>query len=162
VSVRVLTNSLASTDVSAVHAGYAKRRVALLGAGVRLYELKPDAEGVVHHSGEDSGSRGGLHAKSIGMDGRRIFVGSLNFDPRSAALNTEMGLVVDSPALAQALATFFARLSPAGAVELALSPQGSVLWLDGAKAPLDVEPQTSLGRRIWVQFLSWLPIEWLL
>lgn len=96
------------------------------------------------------------------VDGRRIFVGSLNFDPRSSALNTEMGLVVDSPTLTQALATFFGQLSPQYAFALQLSPQGSVQWLDGTKPVLDEEPQTSLGRRIWVQFLSWLPIDWLL
>jgi putative cardiolipin synthase len=163
VRVRVLTNSLASTDISAVHAGYAGRRVPLLKAGVRLYELKPEEVGVVRHHGNDrSRSGGGLHAKTIGVDERRIFVGSLNFDPRSSALNTEMGLIVDSVALTGYLSTFLAQVAPDHAFEMALSPEGRLLWLDGSDTPMDEEPQTSLGRRLWVTFLSWFSIEWLL
>ncbi len=101
VKVRILTNALEATDVGAVHAGYSKRRKELLRAGVQLYELKrataPDGEIPRQASGNSSAS---LHAKTFQLDGKRIFVGSFNFDPRSAVLNTEMGMVIDSPELA--------------------------------------------------------------
>ena len=105
VRVRVLTNSLAATDVTPVHAGYAKYREALLRGGVRLYELKPlghqdSAERQRSGGGSSSAS---LHAKTFAVDRSRLFVGSFNLDPRSARLNTEMGVVIDSAALAARL-----------------------------------------------------------
>lgn len=84
VAVRVLTKSLAATDVAAVHAGYAKRRHALLAAGVRLYELKPDAADASRERGGTVGggsSDASLHAKSFAVDGEQVFVGSFNLDP---------------------------------------------------------------------------------
>jgi putative cardiolipin synthase len=109
VKVRILTNSLAASDVKAVHAGYAKRRQDLLRSGVQLYELKPTA---AKSSDEievwfGASSSAALHAKTFAVDRSRIFVGSFNFDQRSALLNTEMGLVIESPVLVQRLAAFF-------------------------------------------------------
>jgi putative cardiolipin synthase len=105
VRVRILTNSLAASDVSAVHAGYMKRRRDLLLAGITLYELKPAAATArVEESRTGSGSASGLHAKTYAVDGTKIFVGSFNFDPRSARLNTELGVVIESAALAGRLA----------------------------------------------------------
>ena len=106
VRVTVLTNSLAATDVGAVHAGYQRYRKALLEAGVRLYELKPEA---IEHErakrgGGISGSRASLHAKTFVFDRRAVFIGSLNLDPRSIQLNTEIGLVCESAPLAEDLA----------------------------------------------------------
>src|SRR5262249_22002077 len=105
VRVRVLTNSLASTDVVAVHAGYAKRRRDLLAAGVALYELKTSA--VQDDPGEKArfgiSSSSSLHAKTFAIDESRAFVGSFNFDQRSTHLNTEMGLVIESATLARAI-----------------------------------------------------------
>ncbi|CAH2795125.1 MAG: Cardiolipin synthase (EC phosphatidylethanolamine-utilizing, bacterial type ClsC [uncultured Paraburkholderia sp.] len=106
VSVRVLTNALEATDVSAVHSGYAKRRVALLKGGVQLYELwrvasadsrgtnrTTNKDGAKTGSGGPFGSSGSsLHAKTLAVDSQRVFIGSFNFDPRSAHLNTELGL----------------------------------------------------------------------
>src|SRR5262249_26076544 len=110
VKVRVLTNSLAATDVAPVHAGYAKYRERLLRAGVRLYELKPTAqESPGAHGG---GSDASLHAKAFATDRARIFVGSFNLDPRSARLNTEMGIVMESPPLASALSNALDRQLP--------------------------------------------------
>ncbi len=109
VTVRILTNSYAATDVSAVHAGYSPWRKELLEAGVELYELKPSAyaemarEGKHAHRSMISKSRASLHAKSYMVDRHLLFVGSLNLDPRSARLNTEMGVVVDSAPLCAAL-----------------------------------------------------------
>lgn len=164
IRVRVLTNSLAATDVAAVHAGYARRREVLLQAGVQLFELKPDTAARAPGPGGrlGSGSRASLHAKTFAVDRQRLFVGSYNLDPRSSGLNTEMGLVLESPALAGGLATVLDGIAPGSAYELTLDEQGRVVWLDGDKPPLRAEPGSSLLRRLAVRVLSWLPIEWML
>jgi len=168
VQVRILTNSLAATDESAVHAGYSGRRRALLQAGVALYELKPtaflEASRDTHKSGRSSSSA--LHAKTFAVDRSRIFVGSFNFDPRSALLNTEMGLVIESPALAQALAAAFDSTLPNIAYEVRLAPDGrSLEWIErtaSGEKRYDVDPGTSWALRTQVELMSILPIEWLL
>jgi len=168
VCVRVLTNSLAATDESAVHAGYGKRRRDLLAAGVQLYELKPAAtrERTTGASGARSGSASALHAKTFAVDRRRIFVGSFNFDQRSAHLNTEMGFVIDSEALAQTLGIAFDVDAPRVAYEVVLAPDDRALeWVERTADGVtryDVEPATSLALRSKVELLSILPIEWLL
>lgn len=167
-SVRILTNSLASTDVKAVHAGYAKRRAELLAAGVQLYELKPTAaqasSGAAARFGLTTSSA--LHAKTFAVDRSRIFVGSFNFDQRSAHLNTEMGLVIESPTLAGELAAAFDSEAPKTAYEVRLSPDGRDLeWIEqtpGGEKRYRTEPDTSWLLRRQVDFLSILPIESLL
>lgn len=170
VQVSVLTNSLAATDVPAVHAGYAKRRVALLRGGVKLFELKPDV--IVPRSfagdlGWIGSSGASLHAKTFAIDGKRVFVGSFNLDPRSAALNTESGFVIDSPVMAARITEAFADPLPKRSYVLQLSHEGRVEWQDpsspdGSMTLLQHEPQTPLWKRALVRVLSWLPIEWLL
>jgi cardiolipin synthase C len=169
VRVRVLTNSLASSDESVVHAGYLKRRRDLLRAGVKLYELKPTAkEQSVQVRGRfGAGKVAGLHAKTYAVDGQRIFIGSFNFDQRSARLNTELGVVLDSPLGAGELAELFDRELRALAYEVLLAPQGEgLVWVEhdaaGAEIRYDVDPQTDWGLRFKVGFLSGLPIDWLL
>ena len=166
VRVRVLTNSLAATDVTVVHAGYAKWREDLLRAGVTLLELKPsvevDAEPTKGKSGPGGSSKASLHAKTFEVDRQRIFVGSFNLDPRSARLNTEMGMVIDSPLFATQLASALDRLPAGAAYELRLSPQGQVEWVDAGTTVYTTEPQTGALRRATVKVLSWLPIEWML
>ena len=158
VKVRVLTNSLAATDVSVVHAGYAKYREELVRGGVRLYELKPILQAKDRE--RMGGSDASLHAKTFSVDRSRIFVGSFNFDPRSARLNTEMGLVVESPALAARLSDALDRDLARNAYEVRLSGN-DLVWIDG-NARLDSEPSAGMFRRLWIGFLSILPIEWLL
>jgi putative cardiolipin synthase len=168
VAVRVLTNSFAASDEKSVHSGYSKRRRDLLEAGVRLYEIKPNAAGEKRESGGRFGSTSstGLHAKTIAVDRSRIFVGSFNFDQRSALLNTEMGLVIDEPALAQGLAGFFDTEVPTLAYEVRLAPDGVGLeWIERTstgETRHETEPGTTWANRMGVQFLSILPIEWLL
>jgi putative cardiolipin synthase len=168
VRVRILTNSLAATDVGAVHAGYAKRRQALLTAGVQLYEIKPSALAEVRTgkkslSGSSSSS---LHAKTFAVDDRRVFVGSFNFDPRSALLNTEMGLVIDNPGLARNVGQMFDEAVPRAAYEVRLAADGQALeWIERTpqgELRHTTEPGTSTMRRLGVQLMSVLPIEWLL
>ena len=167
VKVRVLTNSLAATDVAVVHAGYAKRRCDLLHAGVQLYELKPSAAVAEKKSGH-MGSSGSvqLHAKTSSLDRDRVFVGSFNFDQRSAFLNTEMGLVIESPALAQRLSGTLDAELPTAAYQLRIAADGRCPeWIEQTAAGevlYDVDPGTGAGQRAWIQFLSLLPIEWLL
>jgi cardiolipin synthase C len=168
VAVRVLTNSLSASDVSAVHAGYAKRREALLRGGVKLYELKPTAARDAPDADMSVGSSAssGLHAKTFAVDRERVFVGSFNFDPRSALLNTEMGLVIDSSALAQRLADGFDRQVRVVAYEVRIGPDGDRLqWLEhtpSGERRHDTEPGTGWWDRLKVYVLSGLPIEWLL
>jgi phosphatidylserine/phosphatidylglycerophosphate/cardiolipin synthase-like enzyme len=168
VRVRILTNSLAATDVAAVHSGYARRRPALLRAGVWLYELKPSA---LQDAPEARGSYGGsssasLHAKTFALDHRRVFVGSFNFDPRSALLNTEMGLLIESPALAERLANGFDTAVPNVAYEVRLGPDGRALeWIEQTQSGSTryvTEPASGILRRTMVRLLSTLPIEWML
>ena len=167
VKVTVFTNSLAATDVPAVHAGYARQRKRLLAAGVGLFELQrkapaPDDEGLQPSIGS-SGST--LHAKTFCIDGERVFVGSFNFDPRSARLNTEMGLVIDSPALALSITDSLRRDIADHAYEVRLTKTGALRWIDragGKDLVYEQEPGTSLWQRLKVDLLSILPIEWLL
>jgi cardiolipin synthase C len=166
-SVRILTNSLASTDEAAVHAGYAKRRADLLAAGVHLYELKPSALRASPKAEARFGSStsAALHAKTFAVDRARIFVGSFNFDQRSTHLNTEMGLVIDSPALARELAADFDAEAPKTAYQVRLSPDGDLEWIEqtaGGEQRYHTEPETSWLLRRQVDFLSILPIESLL
>jgi len=167
VKVRILTNSLAASDESAVHAGYAKHRYDLLQAGVQLYEMKPNAllqEAEKFKLGRSSST--GLHAKTFAVDRSRIFVGSFNMDQRSAKINTEMGLVIDSPTLATQLASFFDTGVPTIAYEVRLMPDSAKLeWIERTAAGelrYETEPDTSWFKRAKVNMLSILPIDWLL
>ena len=168
VTVRILTNSLAASEAKSVHSGYAKRRRDLLQAGVQLYEIKPTA---AKHAGESgdrfgSGSSSGLHAKTLAVDSRRIFVGSFNLDPRSARLNTELGLVISSPVLAQGLTRFFDVEVPMLAYEVRLAADGDSLeWIErtaSGEKRYDTEPETNWSKRMGVELLSILPIDWML
>lgn len=172
VSIHILTNSLAATDVVAVHAGYAKRRASLLRAGIKLYEMRPhddDGRSTVRVSGSRGGRFGSsgssLHAKTLSIDGQRLFVGSFNFDPRSARLNTELGFVIESAGLSQQIDNEFMAQVPDTAYEVHLSDDGNLYWTELSNGKLiryDAEPESGFWRRALVEFLSVLPIEWLL
>jgi len=168
VTVRILTNSLAASDEKSVHSGYGKRRRDLLRAGVRIYEIKPSVtkEANESHNRFGSGTSSGLHAKTFAVDNSRIFVGSFNFDQRSARLNTEMGLVLSSPVLARGLTRFFDVEVPLLAYEVRLDADGSSLeWIErtaSGEKRYDTEPETKWSTRMGVELLSNLPIEWLL
>ena len=168
VRVRVLTNSLASSDERVVHAGYMKRRHDLLRAGVELYEMKPGAaDGSLRVRGRIGPAKvAGLHAKSYAVDGERVFVGSFNLDQRSTHLNTEMGLVIDSPAFAGEVALILDH-APEYAYSLRLVADGPQLhWVErrasGETVVHDVDPETTAWQRFQVGFLAGLPIDWLL
>ena len=141
----------------------------LLRAGVALWELKPTVATLAVETKHRFGSGGvaGLHAKTFAVDDARIFVGSFNFDQRSARLNTEMGVVIDSPAIASQLGDFFDKSVPGLAYEVRLAPDGeNLVWIEripgGGERRYDRDPETDGWMRFKVEFLSILPIEWLL
>ena len=155
--VAVLTNALEATDVPLVHGGYAPYREALLTGGVRLHELRrqPGEEPSFSVSGDSESS---LHSKAAVIDRRWVFVGSLNFDPRSILWNSETGLLVDSPELARQVHALTAEgLAPAISYEVRLETQAGrsrLAWHyedDGQPRRLVREP----GGR-WRQFNAWL------
>lgn len=165
-NVQVLTNSLSATDVAPVHAGYAKYREPLLDAGAKLFELKPEVTVTTDHHGGITGSSGAsLHAKTFAVDRRILFVGSFNMDPRSAALNTEMGLLLDSPTLAGQLADGLQQHHAAHTYSVLKTPEQGLHWQtqeNGEIRHFDTEPKTGALKRFAVWFCALLPIEWLL
>jgi putative cardiolipin synthase len=166
--IRVLTNSLEATDVSAVHAGYAKRRKDLLRAGIVLYELRPVESDEEKKKRRALGGSAGasLHAKTFAVDGERLFIGSFNFDLRSAELNTELGVLIDDPALAQRLVEMFRNNVRTVAYEVRLAGDGDLEWIernaDGTEKIYTSEPRVGIFTRAWVGFLSLFPIDWML
>lgn len=154
IEVAVLTNSLAATDVAAVHAGYSRTRPALVDAGVKLYELRPDP-GKQPRIGV-KGSGASLHGKAALIDDDLVFVGSFNLDPRSARINCEQGALVRNAALASELRTAFERATNGGdrAWRVARdAASGELRWIGrGDEAPLDGDPEAGAGRR----FSAWL------
>jgi putative cardiolipin synthase len=169
VKISILTNSLAANDVSIVHAGYAKWRKKLLRHGIRLYELKPNtaAREPSHDRGLTGNSGSSLHAKTFSVDNQTVFIGSFNFDPRSAVLNTEMGLVIENDVLATRIHQRFISSMRDRAWTLRLDKWGRVNWVEypgeGANEVVHKrEPRTRLMQRLLVRLVWRLPIEWLL
>ena len=175
IAIRVMTNSLGTTDVEAVHAGCAKWRRALLRAGIELREwrLAPRATPKLKRIGvgpgwagsAGKGSVASLHAKTFVVDRRRVFIGSFNFDPRSAYLNTELGFVIESPALACSIETAVEELLPSTTWKVTLNVKGELRWSgqhDGQPEEHLTEPGTRFHQRAGVWLLSLLPIDWLL
>jgi len=169
VHVRVLTNSLASTDVPVVHAGYARYRPRLLACGVELHELRPNAtRSGSAHPGLSSGAS--LHVKAIVVDRESVLVGSMNLDPRSRQSNTEVAVLIDSAALGEKLGTLFdeaASLDQAFRVELTEpgNENAPLTWLgheEGRPVSYTSEPLASWWRRIVSALLGALAPEELL
>lgn len=163
VPVQVVTNSLASTDVPAVHAGYIRYREDLLRAGAEMWEMKPVLPPKNRwRFGFRHGSRASLHTKTYVFDDRWIFVGSFNLDPRSAVLNTEMGVLMDCPALAGALHLGIVEALPDLAWHVRLDGSGHLRWDDesGEKVRSSTrEPEAGYWRRTEVWWLNLLPLE---
>ena len=174
IKVRVLTNSFLANDVPLVHAFYQKYRKPLLENGVQLYEFKPYIErdrrtwyevmtgNVIPAKGKNT-SR--LHAKYFDIDGM-VFIGSFNFDPRSAHLNTEVGLVVESDALQNEISDSLDQYLPQMAYQLKLNEKNEIIWLDhkkdGSIKEYTVDPETTKFQRFIMYTVSYLPIEWMM
>lgn len=175
VRIRILTNALESTDVAVVHAGYARWRKRLLSAGIELFELQKISAMArrlerkarrERLKGKDrfGSSASSLHAKTFATDQQRVFVGSFNFDPRSAQLNTELGFVIHSEQLGQRIHAAFIDYLPDYAYKVVLN--GNTLnWherLGQRHIIYRHEPGVSIWRRLATRLLALLPIDWML
>ncbi len=166
VKVVLSTNSMASDNHLSAFVGYRKQRKEMIKAGAELFEMRPD-----DHSEEALFSpallkkydtKFGLHAKTMVFDGRYTFVGSFNVDPRSVNLNTEMGLLVDSQELAEAVAASIKNdIAPGNSWQLELTAKGEVNWVtrrDGkVTEDLKVEPMTTAAQRAAADLLIVVP-----
>ncbi|HLY53556.1 MAG TPA: phospholipase D family protein [Steroidobacteraceae bacterium] len=166
VAVRILTNSLASTDDPAAEAGYERSRHALLEGGAQLYELRPSPRQPARRiTASRSAGTSSLHAKAIVVDRHFVFIGSMNLDPRSRLLNTEMGVLVESPELAAEVADFFEQaIKPDSAYHVQLE-KGRVTWSwddHGHIESAHRDPEVRTRRKLEVDVLRLLPIEGLL
>ena len=167
VRVRVLTNSLAATDMAPAHAGYAPYRVPLLEAGVELYEMRR-LEGKTPSPGDYSlfgaSPATTLHTKAVVVDGQKVFIGSYNVDPRSVLLNTELGFIIESPALADTISEAFETGVPQAAYRLELD-DGDIRWIEthgDTRIQHETEPAAGPIKRGVAWLFTLLPVEWLL
>jgi len=166
VKYTLVTNSLAATDEPVVHTGYRRYRPEMLKLGMNLYELSPQKVSRSLRLGRFSSSIGRLHAKSAVVDGERVFIGSMNFDPRSDQHNTEMGLFIQSPQLAQQMLKLVDVIRQQGAYKVVLAPNGKdMLWITtgpGGREEVVEEPETDAWTRIMLEVLSVIAPEGLL
>ena len=168
VRVRILTNSLVSNDVAAVHAGYARYRKPLLRCGVELRELNENLRATEQKMfiWLPGLSKSSLHAKTMAFDRETMFVGSFNFDQRSLHINNEIGILFKDPEIAaRAAETFDRHIDPAAfKVVLETDDRGreTLRWRgkkDGQDVIFDTEPYAGKGLRLVVDVLKLLPIE---
>jgi putative cardiolipin synthase len=168
VQVKILTNSLASNDVGLVHAGYMKYRKELLRNGVALYELNKALTHELRKSKKSPGgsSKASLHAKSFVFDRKQVFIGSLNLDPRALKHNTEIGVILKVPEIAEFMAIEFDKKIGKAAFRLELKKDSrgleQLLWHgveNGKPVVYTHEPYTGFWRRVGIGFMSILPIE---
>ena len=159
VTIGILTNSLAATDVMLVHSGYAHYRKLLLKANVQLYELLPFDKIKKKLLGSGGAS---LHTKVFMVDNKIIFIGSFNLDPRSVRLNTEMGILFEQVDITlQLQQLFYRKVLPESSYQLFLE-QDKLRWRDASTIPPQIwnhDPASGIFRRAIVNIASWLPIE---
>lgn len=162
VDITIVTNSLAANNQKAVHGGYAPSRKPLLKAGVKIYEVRPDAgvAGFEYVSGD--AARATLHTKAFAVDNHDLFIGSFNFDPRSARINTELGVIIHSTELTEKLlGTVDERLKDS-TYEVFLNEKGQLRWraFDGDQETIyKKEPNTTWWNRFVAGFYRILPIR---
>lgn len=184
VAVKIFTNSFDASDVWIVHAGYVPMRRRLAEIGVRIFEMKgggnierPRRKLFTSGSGIREKGRSrvlrssatALHAKTFSVDRKRVFIGSFNFDPRSMHLNTELGFVLESEAIACEISDIFnvskENSVPQRSWEVRVNERGSLQWVEHPPAGTvvsDVEPRTKYWQRAGIRFLAQLPISWML
>ncbi|WP_367103668.1 phospholipase D family protein [uncultured Psychrobacter sp.] len=168
VDIKILTNSFDATDVTAVHSGYSQWRPKLLRAGIKIYELKSTASEEQRENKlwkARSQSSTSLHAKTFAIDDHQVFIGSYNVDPRSANINTEMGVIINDDELARQLHEALSDDLLSQAYEVKLVGNNQLQWHtieEGEKVVYDTEPRVDLTDHVWLTIMSWLPIDWLL
>lgn len=158
IDVTIVTNSLASNDVFAVHGWYAKYRQELVEAGIQLWEVKASAR-IKSKWSLTGSSRASLHAKAMMIDSKTLFVGSMNWDPRSAALNTEMAVVIEQPEYVQDSLNKLPHQLKQNAYRIIIK-DGDIAWLDTETGEIhSSEPEASIWRKMGAWFSGILPIE---
>lgn len=160
VNVTVITNSLAANNQFTVHGGYSPSRKPLLEAGVKIYEARPDAEVAGTEFIDASGGTATLHTKAFIVDDEEIFIGSFNFDPRSANLNTELGVIIYDPELALTFAVWVEEALRDQTFEVFLNDDGKLRWRgyeDGEEIIYDKEPEATWGQRFMAGFARIIP-----
>jgi putative cardiolipin synthase len=162
VTMKILTNSLASHDVPAVNSHYKQWRKPILEAGAELYEMRHDAaiQRLVADTPPTHAKFMGLHAKAMVVDRERVYIGSMNFDPRSAQYNTEMGVFVESHGLAEALAKQIERdIQPANSWRVELDDDGELRWVNDEEV-VTIQPARNLWQRVQDAFFRAVPKEY--
>lgn len=163
VKLRVLTNSLAATDAPAVHIGYSRYRPQLLKLGVELFELRPQLGSPRSKVGAFGESHASLHAKALVIDRNVVLVGSMNMDPRSARLNSEIGLVLRSPPLAEQLVRLYDDVTQRSSYRVTMNGDDSLQWVDGhgPEGPVthNRDPEAGVGLRLLLWLMSPLAPE---
>jgi phosphatidylserine/phosphatidylglycerophosphate/cardiolipin synthase-like enzyme len=157
VHIRILTNSLASTDSPLVHNGYSRYRVALLKLGVELSEVRPKLGQKRPRFHPFRNSNASLHAKALVIDQKTLFVGSLNMDARSARTNSELGLVLRSPELARQVTSLLDDISADGSYRLRLDRNDRIVWSSGepgAEETWYIDPETTRQQRFLLKMLA--------
>ena len=168
VTVRILTNSLASNDVAAVHAGYMRHRKQLVRSGVQLYELDEQVKDLERtlFTWLPGLSKSSLHAKTMAIDGASMFVGSFNFDQRSLFLNDEIGILFHEPTVAGGAAKRFDENVDKAAFRVGLARgaggRETLTWTamkDGRPVTFDSEPYAGFWKKLTANMLRALPID---
>ncbi len=156
VDVVVITNSLATNNHTAVHSAYSGYRKDLLAANVDLWEIRANAARTITDDGKEIGpEKLTMHTKGVFIDRRMLFVGSLNFDPRSIDINTEMGVLIESKPMVAKMSSSVSDALPGIAYQLKLNDRGKIEWhanIDGEEVVETKEPLTTAWRRL----TSWL------
>jgi putative cardiolipin synthase len=162
IDITIVTNSLAANNQKTVHGGYAGSRKPLLKEGIKIYEVRPDADIAGSELVAFSGARATLHTKAFIVDDKEVFIGSFNFDPRSANINTELGVIIKSPEIAATYIDIVEAKAPHQAYEVFLNDKGKLRWRsleNGEIVVYDKEPQTSWWDRFVVGFYRAMPIR---
>ena len=162
VDVSIVTNSLAANNQVTVHGGYAPSRKSLLRSGVRIYEVRPDAEVAGSEIVAASGAKATLHTKAFLVDGRKVFIGSFNFDPRSAHLNTESGVIIESEEMAGIFRAAVDDALKKKTWELFLNEDDKLRWRgyqDGREVIYVNEPESTWFQRFVAGIIQLLPVK---
>ena len=162
VTMKILTNSLASHDVPAVNSHYKQWRKPILEAGAELYEIRHDAaiQQLVSDTLPTRAEFMGLHSKAMVVDRERVYIGSMNFDPRSAIYNTEMGVFIESRGLAEALARLIERdIQPANSWRVELDDDGDLRWVND-KESVTIQPARNWWQRVQDVIFRGVPKEY--
>lgn len=156
-SVSVITNSLSSTDEPLAYAGYERYTIELLKAGAALYEIAPDNSSRARQFGDFGDSLSRLHAKVTVIDGKQIFIGSMNLDHRSASINTEFGLLIESPDMAAELHSLLSTEHFELGYKLTLAPDGRrIQWVTHDGRGDHIVYEDVPGSHPWLRLKNWL------